>query len=113
MSIDASLDIDARVGIDDVVGKFAESVDRHPHDITVAQIQAAARTDTGWGSGSDDVAGLERDDRAGRRHQLVDRADHVGGGLVLLKLVIDPQPEPKVLRVGYVERRRDPRAERK
>ena len=31
--------------------------------------------------------------------QLGDRADHVGGGLVLLQLAVHPQPQPQVLRV--------------
>ena len=76
------------------------------------QVQAAARADPGRGPGRDDVARLERDHLAGRRDQLGDRADHVGGGLVLLQFVVHPQPQPQILRVGHLEGRGDARPQR-
>src|SRR5665213_3269454 len=95
-----------------VVRQRTDAVDRRGDAIARLEEDAPAHTHPGRRARGNDIARLECDDRRQVSDLLAHGPNHVCGRVLLHRLVVDVEAQRNLLRVGYLPRRHDPRAER-
>src|SRR5262245_31888791 len=98
--------------LDHRVGQLSEALDPQADGVAALEKSLPANAHAGGRPGQDHVAGLQGHAR-GQHGDLLGRGeDHPAGMRVLHQLVVDPELQAEVLRIGHLARRHDPRPQR-
>src|SRR5579862_7073990 len=91
---------------------LTDLLDPQPDHVAGLEELAAASADSGRRAGEDDVAWIKRHAVGQLLDLFGERVDHRAGVGILLEDAVDPELEPKLLRIADIARRHDPGAER-